>query len=63
MYGHFHTDGLVHLLWEADVGWLEPLYAFVPVCDAITSANFVSTTSGHSVEQATCLWCVVKAEP
>lgn len=68
MQGHLHVDGLIHLVVEDDVGWLAPVYAYVSLCGAIhgdrgmvTSGNYVSSTSGHTAAQATCVRCVAKA--
>lgn len=64
MQGHLHTDGLVHLMIEEDVGWLDPVYAYVSLCGVIhgdrgtsKTGNYISITSGHTAEQATCVRC------
>lgn len=66
MQGHLHSDGLIHLVVEEDVGWLEPLYAFVSLCgvihggETLAPGNYVSTVSGHKASDATCVRCVAK---
>jgi hypothetical protein len=67
MQGHLHTDGLIHLVCQEDVGWLEPVYGFISFCGVLRAGHlhsndtWISTPSGHAVAQATCLLCVVEA--
>lgn len=66
LQGHLHTDGLIHIVGETDVGWLAPEYAYISFCGAIRSGtftdpgNYIRTPSGHTLAEATCLRCIAE---